>query len=132
MRADTPPFASMSPSNVEIPVTLNAPDVLFATPIVAIPLTVISVAPIPPLAPSPTPMCRVYHGTVVAIHTLFNVESPTRRFVFTSTPFLMTKFLLIAIRVHSPPLFFALIIYRIPTLTLGHSPIPPKRFLCPM
>ena len=86
--------------------TLNAPDVLFATPIVAIPVTVISVAPIPPRAPPPTPICRVYPGTVVAIPTLFNVESPTRRFVFTSTPFLMTKFLLIAIRVHSPPFIF--------------------------
>ena len=66
--------------------TLNAPELLFATPIVAIPVTVISVAPIPPLAPPPTPICRVYPGTVVAIPTLFNVESPTRRFVFTSTP----------------------------------------------
>jgi len=62
-------------------VTLRAADVLFATPIVAIPVTVISVAPIPPLAPSPTPICRVYPGTVVAIPTLFKVESPTRRLV---------------------------------------------------
>ena len=64
---------------------------LFATPIVAIPVTVISVAPIPPLAPSPTPICRVYPGTVVAIPTLFKVESPTRRLVFTSTPFFITN-----------------------------------------
>ena len=78
---------------------------LFATPIVAIPVIVISVAPIPPLAPAPTPTCRSYPGTVVAIPTLFKVESPTMRLVFTSTPFFITKFLLMAIRVHSPPFF---------------------------
>jgi len=101
---DTPadPKRLISPWKVETPTTLRAADVLPEVPTVAIPVIVISVAPIPPLLP---PTCKVYPGTVVPTPTLLSVASPTIRLVFTSTPFLMTKFLLIAIRVHSPPYF---------------------------
>ena len=58
---DTPaePSKSISPWNVDIPSTLNAPALLFATPTVAIPEMVISVAPIPPLFHSPPPTCSL-------------------------------------------------------------------------
>ena len=56
-----------------------------------------SVAAMPPLTSSSV------LGKVEPIPTLSLVPSATRRLVLTSSPFLTTKFLLIAIWVHFPP-----------------------------
>ena len=51
-----PEPTNISPLKVDIPPTFKAPDVLFCVPIVATPVTVKSVAPIPPRSPAPTPI----------------------------------------------------------------------------
>ena len=66
--------------------------------IVATPETFTSVAAIPPIT------SNVVDGIVLPIPTRLVLASARIKSVFTSKPFLTTKFLLTAIWVHSPPL----------------------------
>ena len=100
--------------NVVIPRTLS--DV-----IVAIPVMRASVAAIPPTT------WKASVGTVVPTPTRPLDSAATRRFSFTSRPFLITKLLLIAIWVHSPPVHY--FFYYLSVLIVHILPINKNKYI---